>query len=284
LLDQLDAQHGRQQSPRPLADPLLLGNYNVAYTSTSRAPSERGQPAGGRFRGRIGRALFRTTGVFQSVLPLPPQEEDTTKAPQQQQNPAAIALAINKVSFRLFGLIPGYVGLRGRCYPCPRPSLTNSSNAANNTNGADDDASTVRVLFERPVLSLGPLTARIGPPSSVVLTTTYLDERVRLGKGSRGSLFVFTRGGLADEARMGEVGLEKPSAAAKALLLLALAGMVAGGAALWRAGATLAAVGLWLVAAGLAAVTYQGGIERDDEDAFGGGGGAGGLKAAAAAA
>jgi hypothetical protein len=39
-----------------------------------------------------------------------------------------------------------------------------------------------------------------GPPSSVQLTTTYLDERIRLGKGSRGSLFVFTRGGAADEA------------------------------------------------------------------------------------
>lgn len=39
-----------------------------------------------------------------------------------------------------------------------------------------------------------------GPPSSVELQTQYLDERVRLGKGSRGSLFVFTRGGAADTA------------------------------------------------------------------------------------
>jgi hypothetical protein len=41
-----------------------------------------------------------------------------------------------------------------------------------------------------------------GPPSSVQLSTPYLDERVRLGKGSRGSLFVFTRGGAADQAGM----------------------------------------------------------------------------------
>jgi hypothetical protein len=45
-----------------------------------------------------------------------------------------------------------------------------------------------------------PAPAPGGPPSSVQLTTTYLDERIRLGKGSRGSLFVFTRGGAADEA------------------------------------------------------------------------------------
>jgi hypothetical protein len=34
---------------------------------------------------------------------------------------------------------------------------------------------------------------RIGPKSSVVLGTQYLDETIRLGKGSRGSYFVFTR-------------------------------------------------------------------------------------------
>lgn len=39
---------------------------------------------------------------------------------------------------------------------------------------------------------------RIGGDSTVVLKTTYLDDRVRLGRGSRGSLFVFTRGGQAD--------------------------------------------------------------------------------------
>lgn len=39
-----------------------------------------------------------------------------------------------------------------------------------------------------------------GPPSSVQLSTTYLDDKVRLGKGSRGSLFVFARGGAAERA------------------------------------------------------------------------------------
>ncbi len=37
----------------------------------------------------------------------------------------------------------------------------------------------------------------------MVLSTTYLDERVRLGKGSKGSLFVFTRGGAAEQAGAG---------------------------------------------------------------------------------
>lgn len=41
-LEQLEAV-GSQQQPRPLDNPSLYGNYNVAYTSTSRAQSERGQ-------------------------------------------------------------------------------------------------------------------------------------------------------------------------------------------------------------------------------------------------
>lgn len=42
LLEQLESV-GSQQQPRPLDNSLLYGNYNVAYTSTSRAQSERGQ-------------------------------------------------------------------------------------------------------------------------------------------------------------------------------------------------------------------------------------------------
>lgn len=41
-LEQLEAV-GSQQQPRPLDNPSLYGNYNVAYTSTSRAQSEQGQ-------------------------------------------------------------------------------------------------------------------------------------------------------------------------------------------------------------------------------------------------
>lgn len=58
----------------------------------------------------------------------------------------------------------------------------------------------LQVLFEKPELCLGGLSVRIGPPSSVILKTSYLDEAVRLGKGSRGSKFVFVRGGEAESA------------------------------------------------------------------------------------
>ncbi len=50
--------------------------------------------AGGRFRGRIGRQLFQTTQLCQSVL---------------EPN-----LVTNKLGFRLLGVLSGHVGLRGQ--------------------------------------------------------------------------------------------------------------------------------------------------------------------------
>lgn len=58
-----------------------------------------------------------------------------------------------------------------------------------------------KVNFQPPTMSLGSnINLAIGPESSVQLTTTFLDDRLRLGRGSRGSRFVFVRGGYADEA------------------------------------------------------------------------------------
>lgn len=56
----------RPQEQRPLDDPLVFGNYNVAYVSAG--PKQYGQPVGGRFRGTFGKLLFRTTFLGQSVL------------------------------------------------------------------------------------------------------------------------------------------------------------------------------------------------------------------------
>ncbi|MEW5311480.1 MAG: hypothetical protein WDW38_003191 [Sanguina aurantia] len=149
--------------------------------------------------------LFRSTGIFQSVL-----------APD---------IATNKIEFKLLGCISGAVGLRGKVVP---------------VTGGNSNADTVKVLFEKPVLSFGDLHLKIGPPSSVELQTQYLDERVRLGKGSRGSLFVFTRGGAAD------------TAGALAWLSGPLPGKVLG-------------VGLWLLGAAIGGVVRSGGIISDNK-------------------
>lgn len=49
----------------PLDNPLLWGNYDVAYVSSGK--SQRGNPAGGRFRGKLGKALFQTNILEQNL-------------------------------------------------------------------------------------------------------------------------------------------------------------------------------------------------------------------------
>ncbi|KAG2691669.1 hypothetical protein I3843_08G018800 [Carya illinoinensis] len=67
----------------------------------------------------------------------------------------------NKVSFSAFGFLDGEVSL------------------------------TDKIVFERPELKIGALEFRYGGHSEVKLQITYINDKIRLGKGSRGSLFVF---------------------------------------------------------------------------------------------
>lgn len=229
---------GRDQKPRPLENPKVFGNYNVAYVSTGNR--QYGQPAGGRFRTGAARILFRTTGLFQSLL-----------------HPDVV---INKVAFRLFGIISGFVGLRGKLVSIPEEE------------GGINHLDTVKVFFSPPelVFSLfgSSFVFKIGPPSTVVLKTTYLDDRVRIGKGSRGSLFVFTRGEAADEAAMEVVGLQKTSMFGMGLIVVLVAFfLINGGFLLTRMNAPLplrAAGGISLVVGfALAATFYKGGIVEE---------------------
>lgn len=55
------------------------------------------------------------------------------------------------------------------------------------------DEKWIQVVFEPPELKVGALEFQYGGESEVKLQITYVDENMRLGKGSRGSLFVFRR-------------------------------------------------------------------------------------------
>ena len=144
----------------PVDNEDIFANYNVAYTSPG--PSQKGAPAGGRFRGRLGRLLFRTEGLYQMI-----ERPDVAK---------------NLVMFKLLGIFPGSIALVGKF--------------------AKNKSKTVRVRFQRPKFTLVGQTFTFGPESSVELITPFLKKQIRLGKGSRGSLFVFTKGGKADDVNV----------------------------------------------------------------------------------
>lgn len=55
------------------------------------------------------------------------------------------------------------------------------------------DEKWIQVVFEPPQIKVGGLEVQYGGESEVKLKITYIDEKIRLGKGSRGSLFVFQR-------------------------------------------------------------------------------------------
>ncbi|XP_008781746.1 probable plastid-lipid-associated protein 8, chloroplastic [Phoenix dactylifera] len=110
---------------------------------------------GGGYRSAFGRLVFKTNEMVQAV-----------EAPD---------IVRNKVSFSIFGFVDGEVSLKGKL------------------NVLDDKW--IQVIFEPPELKIGSLGFQYGGESEVKLQITYIDEKIRLGKGSKGSLFVFLRQG-----------------------------------------------------------------------------------------
>ncbi|KAF3653274.1 putative plastid-lipid-associated protein 8, chloroplastic [Capsicum annuum] len=108
---------------------------------------------GGGYRSAFGRLFFKTNEMVQVV-----EAPDVVK---------------NRVSFSLFGFLDGEVSLKGKLNVL--------------------DEKWIQVVFEPPELKVGGLDFQYGGESEVKLEITYIDEKIRLGKGSRGSLFVFQR-------------------------------------------------------------------------------------------
>ena len=237
---------GKTQVPNSLADPLIFGDYDVAYVSTGRR--QIGNPAGGRFRGGLGAMLFRTIGLEQNLY---------------EPN-----VVVNRVAFLVFGLIPGEVVLNGTFAALTAELAEKNEKGEVNPFGIDD-GQTVRAFFDPPRITLGGLPSfGIGPKSSVVLSTTYLDERVRLGRGSRGSLFVFTRKSEDQAARdrrrwsVGGLGVTMMLACTTALFVFAVRRFRQGGVTELSVATAVAVV----VSFAMALVMRQGGIIAEDAD------------------
>uniref|UniRef100_A0A7N0V5D7 Plastid lipid-associated protein/fibrillin conserved domain-containing protein n=1 Tax=Kalanchoe fedtschenkoi TaxID=63787 RepID=A0A7N0V5D7_KALFE len=108
---------------------------------------------GGGFRSAFGRMFFKADEMTQAV-----------EAPD---------VVRNRVSFSLLGFLDGEVSLKGKLNVL--------------------DEKWIQVIFEPPELRVGAVEFQYGGESEVKLQITYIDENVRLGLGSRGSLFVFQR-------------------------------------------------------------------------------------------
>ncbi|XP_062097107.1 probable plastid-lipid-associated protein 8, chloroplastic [Humulus lupulus] len=108
---------------------------------------------GGGYRSALGRIFLKTKEMIQGI-----EAPDVVK---------------NLVTFSAFGFLDGEVSLKGKLIAL--------------------DEEWVQVIFEPPELKVGALEFRYGGESEVKLRITYVDDKIRLGKGSKGSLFVFQR-------------------------------------------------------------------------------------------
>ena len=176
-------------SSSPLDSPFLLGDFDVAYVSTGR--QQKGQPAGGRFRSGVGRALLQTRALCQSIF-FGGESRGKGESGESGKPPL---LVTNKVAFRLAGVLEGSIGLRGRVtasFPsCDWKKAEEEKNGEGEETigekekrggaggGGDEVIDAVRVDFDPAVLSLLPnsewfrLFLRIGRPSWVALATPY---------------------------------------------------------------------------------------------------------------
>ena len=264
-IEQLEASYDR--APFDDAENLYRDG-TVAYVG--QASSKAANAAGGRFRGRIGRTIFRTRGLFQHLI-----------APDR---------AVNCVTFRLFGLVDGAAVLTGKVTRAaklpPRreakvrdPRLVEDAERLEvGSSGAQSELtqalaatepgpasrSACLVEFARPRIALGTAVFELGPESSVALDTTYLDERVRVIRGGVSDIpFVITRVAAADATAADE--WRRIAACERVIKPKGLLALAVGAAALVGGACRRPVVGLPLLVLGLAVAGSSGGIVVDDE-------------------
>ena len=256
-----------------LDDENLFGNYDVTYVSTLKAAKQQGNPAGGNFRGSIGRFIYENNGLYQNIF----REDDLTKekgtnkrdlknipdeknipnlikraeedsqnqisksnqkvtsngssnvnemsSNENEMNPSVKSnqtkkdedkdkqsriVVVNYISGKLFRFLTVSVILKGiieKVTDNDRLTLTKKY-------GTVLSPGTVRADFDSPLITIGGIGIRIGPNSNVVLDTPYLDAKIRLGMGARGSSFIFKRT-KEDNANNWKIDLQRKALPAK---------------------------------------------------------------------
>ena len=161
----------------------LFGYYNVTYTMTARTNDN---PVGGKWT--RSQNLVRIKRTMQHILPL---QEINTKS-------SAIAQVVNVIYLSLFGILPIWIVLRGDAVPLSKDDNEQVKEQYSKKKRQElvpnISSRAVRAYFDQPRIAIGKKLFAFGPTSSVVLDTTYIDDRIRIGVGgTSGTKFVFSR-------------------------------------------------------------------------------------------
>ena len=163
MIEELEASWAGSDISSDEQRALLLRECEVVYVSQS--SSVRANAAGGKYRGRVGRLLFRTEHLFQHVLP--PAEPESADLPSPPS-------AVNVIQFKLLGLFAGAAVLAGRWRRADGAAELaqlrgNSTRELSPTNTVCVDFEPPRVFFGREG---GAVALSIGPSSKVGLDIT----------------------------------------------------------------------------------------------------------------
>jgi hypothetical protein len=169
----------------------LIGLYNVAFVKTAK---EGENPVGGKWTRKNGltQKILRTRRTFQHILPVNETGHGAWKVQTGEGELDVVGEAVNVVSLEsLWGLVRATIILRGDAV------ALNATERIDNT-CQPLSALSVRALFDAPRIILGKtgqfLNINVGPKTSVILDTLYIDDKVRIGLGGRsGSRFIFER-------------------------------------------------------------------------------------------
>ena len=153
VFEQLTTKYSNYRE-NSLEDPDLYGNYEVSFVDTSSSQEQEGNPAGGGYRGNIGKFFFKTVGLYQHLY----ESKDTTT-----QKP----IVVNYVDALLFGFIYFGVILRGTIDVLDGKEKT----ALMDKYGQTLSKGTVKAAFDPPLICIGSkkkhLALSVGPKSSV---------------------------------------------------------------------------------------------------------------------
>ena len=238
----------------------LVGLYDVSFIKSTKP---RDNPVGGKWTRKHGIAqkILKTRRTFQHILPA-----NTTTARCRSDS---VGEAVNVVSLEAFwGLLRVSVILRGDAVPLTMEERTNTSRVVQALSPL-----AVKALFDPPRIVLGKrgrlLNINVGPSTSVLLDTTYCDDKVRIGMGgTSGTRFVFAR--CADDDveanEFQELLNRKPMQKKKMLALLGAVTLTAFYGAIGRGlRVSGGVVGIASVLVGILIATSSGGIESDDK-------------------
>lgn len=253
-------------------DPLI-GYYNVSYVQSAK---ENDNPVGGKWtrnNNRIKRQLVNTRRTLQHILPV-----NTTGFMRSRYQSSVVAEAVNVISLDVFWtLIRLTVILRGDAI-----YLSQGERYEIQKLGQDEKSSkslrptlsnlAVKAYFDPPRIIIGKtgklLNFQIGPPTSVVLDTSYIDDKIRIGVGgTSGTRFVFTKCSENDHAPKEFFGLLRKKPVNRATLLVYLCFVCGFGVrsifkgSVWFGGA-VTAIGLL---ATTAVSLSTGGVEDDNK-------------------